>query len=155
MSDSGCARDEEFFVHDEEQRREQHGERHHEQQAIRHGLRHHGVLHHKGQQDEAEFPRLGKAEGEETVVQAALVEEFAEDVQRCRLHQHHRQRQAEDGAEFVKEQVEINTCADGDEEEAKQETLEGFQGAFQFVPVFAICQYHPGDEGTQCRREAD
>ena len=47
LSDSGCARDEEFFVHDEEQRREQHGERHHEQQAVGHGLRHHGVLHHK------------------------------------------------------------------------------------------------------------
>jgi len=25
-------------------------------------------LHHKGQQDEAEFPRLGKAEGDEVVL---------------------------------------------------------------------------------------
>ena len=112
-------------------------------------MRHHGVLHHKGQQHEAEFPRLGKAEGEETVVQAALAEKFAEDVQHRRFDQHHRQRQAEDGAEFVKEQVEIDTRADGDEEEAEQETLEGFQCAFQFVPVFAVRQYHPGDKGAE------
>ena len=149
------ARREQFVVGDEEERRQQHGEGDDEQQAFGGVFRHVAVLHREGEEDEAEFARLRQRQGEERQAGATQAEDFAQQVKHRRFDRHDGDGEGEDDVVFVAQQLKVDARADGDEEQAEQEAFERLQRAFQFVAVFAVRQYHAGDEGAKRGREAD
>ena len=63
--------------------------------------------------------------------------------------------EAEDQQRLAEEQREVDARAHRDEEHGEQQALEGLEVHLELVAVFALGQHHAGEEGAECRREAD
>ncbi len=52
---------------------------------------------------------------------------------------------------MVEQQREIDGRTNRDKEKPEQQPFEWCDIAFQFVPIFAVCEHHAGKESAQCR----
>ena len=143
------------FVPHEQQRRGRHRQRDDGGQQVRVGGRQHRVLRREREQHEAELAALRQRQREQEALVGRETRPAAEPPQHRELahDQHGDQRRHDPGA--LTDQREVDRRADAEEEQPEQQTLERFEVGFEFVAVFAGRQHDAGDEGAECRRQAD
>ena len=145
----------ELVVEDEQQWRDQHRERHDEQQEVREFRGEDRIGNREGDKHEREFARLRKTETEQP-------ERLPPEAVQPPHHEQHGQfRRDCDGRpkDYVLpdllSQHEVDACSNRDEEQAEEQALEGVDVAFQLVPVFARGEDDTGHEGAKRGRQAD
>ena len=69
------------------------------------------------------------------------------------LERQQAQHAAGDHRRLVGNHVQVDAHADGDEEKAQEQALEGFDMRFKFVPELRLGQQHAGQEGAQAHRQ--
>ena len=113
------ARRDQLVVDDKQRRRQQHRQRDDQQELLRDCGRDDGARDRKGQQHEAELARLRQSQGKQPSIGAADPEYPGENVEHRRLDCHDSQRHADDAGQVLRQQVEADGRADGNEEEAQ------------------------------------
>ena len=111
------------------------------------------MLQAEAQQYETKLAGLGQAERKQPTVGRFKTKQAGEAIQDDSLDGHHAECQADHSGEVGEQDAEINAGAHGDEEQAKQQALEGFDVRFELMAEFAIGQDDTGEEGAQCRRK--
>ncbi len=104
---------------------------------------------HEGEEDEGEFPHLGEPQGKEEILVEGETGRLPREEEDEGLDHHDGQDDGDDRQWPVHEQAEIDRRPDGDEEEAQEDSFEGFDVALQLVAVLAVGQDDAGQEGPQ------
>ena len=145
----------EAIIGDKEQRRDEHGQRHHQHELFGQSRLQHMLLQGEGDQDKAEFPGLCEAEGKEHLIAAAQAKGKAKDEEHQRLDKDQGEGHRQDREGIGEEPGKVDLGADGDKEQAEEQALERLDVAFEFVAEFACGKDHPGKECAECGGEAD
>ncbi len=137
-----------------ERRDRQHRQRHRDEKhpAVRAGDDSAGDS--RGDHHEGEFaarPEQQRDFGGDAVRRA---EKPRQDEQRERLDDDEGRRQLENAGRARRKDREIELGADGDEEQAEQQALEGLDRHLDLAPIFGFGEQQAGDEGAQRHRQA-
>ena len=144
-----------LFVGDEQRGRQQHRQADHQQGDLGGGGGKDGLLHRKTDDQKAELAALGQAKGEQPALAPAQFEEPGQREQHQCLDGNQPQRQAEDGERHARQQAKVDADADGHEEQAHQDALEGLDVGFKLMAELRVGQHHPGQKGAERWRQAD
>ena len=148
-------RRDDFVIENEESRGQQHGQGNDEQQLVGDGGGNDLVGNGKGQQHKTKLAGLRQTEGQQPAVSTAKSEHKGQRQKDGALQQHQADGHRDNRAEICEQQTEIDPRTDGDEKQAKQQTLEGIDVTFQFVAVFAVGQNNPGEKRAKSGRKTD
>ncbi len=100
-------------------------------------------------EDKGEFSALEHGEGVEGDLTGAEAEDGADAGQDQTLDEDEADEEEDDANGFAGDEGEVHGGADADEEQSEEQTLEGFEVAFEFVAVGTGGQHHPADEGSE------
>jgi hypothetical protein len=140
-------------VRDEEDGREHHRQRHDDGEEP-HPLRRQHARQLGGAEDhERELAALGQREREEPAFRVRYAEQARDHPQRGDLEAEEAREHPQHLRRAAGQQAEIDRHADGDEEQAQQQPLEGLDHRFQRVAELGVGEQYPGEEGAQRHRK--
>ncbi len=138
----------ELVVGNKEQRRQRHGDRHNRNQFVSEFLGQHHVLGGERKQDKGKLTALRKATGKHQRTVHLHAKHPPQQVEHKQLDEDEPNHQTGDQQWIGRNQRKVDTGPHRHEKQAQQQALEGLDVHLQLNPVLAVCQHHPGNEGT-------
>ena len=105
--------------------------------------------HHKGK-----FPPLCQHQRKDRALAPGDLHEARQTKNHQRLEGDEARHHGGHGPGRLEDDAKVNAHAHGHEEQAQQQTLEGFDIGFQLAAVLAVCQQHTGQKRAQRHGQA-